>query len=282
MQRGEYLFHAAGCAICHTDTAHKGAPLAGGRALKTAFGTFYTPNITPDRETGIGSWSEADFDRALRHGRDDQNEYLYPAFPYPSYTHLTDADMHAIKTYLFSRQPVHQENKEHDLKWYVRYRPLIRFWQILFFKPGPFQPQPGKSTEWNRGAYLVTAVGHCGECHTPRNILGGLDQSKRFSGNPNGVDGADVPNITPDKKTGIGTWSEGDITEYLDTGMTPDGDFADDIMADVIDDSTSRLTADDRKAIAVYIMSVPPIETVKRERKKDRRHKKKIRKEAYE
>ena len=267
MQRGEYLFRAAGCAVCHTDTVHKGAPLAGGRALKTRFGTFYTPNITPDRETGIGGWSEAEFDRALRKGIDDEGEYLYPAFPYTSYTHLTDADMHAIKTYLFSRKPVHQENREHQLKWFVRYRPLIGLWQMLYFKPGPFQPQPDKSALWNRGAYLVTAVGHCGECHTPRNFLGGLEESKRFSGNSEGVDDADVPNITPDKKTGIGTWSEGDITTYLDTGMTPDGDFAGDIMADVIDDSTSHLTPGDRKAIAVYLMSLPPIETVKHEHK---------------
>jgi len=279
MQRGEYLFRAAGCAVCHTDTDHKGAPLAGGRALKTAFGTFYTPNITPDRETGIGDWSEAEFDRALRRGIDDEGEYLYPAFPYTSYTHLTDADVHAIRTYLYSRKPVHQENREHELKWYVRYRPLIRLWQALYLQPGPLPPRPDKSAEWNRGAYLVTAVGHCGECHTPRNFLGGLEESKRFSGNPDGVDGADVPNITPDKKSGIGAWNEGDITTYLDTGMTPDGDFAGDIMADVIDDSTSRLTRNDRKAIAVYLMSLPPIETVRREHEHNR---KKHRKEDYE
>jgi mono/diheme cytochrome c family protein len=278
-RRGEYLFRAAGCAVCHTDTEHKGAPLAGGRALKTPFGTFYTPNITPDRETGIGGWSEAEFDRALRQGIDDEGEYLYPAFPYPSYTRLTDADVHAIRTYLFSRKPVHQENKEHELKWYVRYRPLIGFWRMLYFKPGRFQPRPDKPAAWNRGAYLVTAVGHCGECHTPRNFLGGLEESKRFSGNPDGVDGADVPNITPDRKTGIGAWSAGDIVTYLDSGMTPDGDFAGDIMADVIDDGTSHLTPDDRGAIAAYLMSVPPIETVRHEHK---HHKKRNRKEDYE
>ncbi len=275
VQRGEYLFRAAGCAVCHTDTKNKGAPLAGGRALKTQFGTFYTPNITPDAETGIGGWSEAEFDRALRRGIDDEGEYLYPAFPYTSYTRLSDADVHAIRAYLYSRKPVHQENKEHELKWYVRYRPLIRLWQMLYFRPGRFQPRPDKPAEWNRGAYLVTAVGHCGECHTPRNFLGGLEESKRFSGNPDGADGADVPNITPDKKTGIGTWSAGDIATYLDTGMTPDGDFAGDIMADVIDDSTSHLTRDDRKAIAVYLMSLSPIETIKRTHGHEKRNSKK-------
>ncbi|MGE5241451.1 MAG: c-type cytochrome [Bacteroidota bacterium] len=277
---GEYIFRAAGCAVCHTDEKHHGAALAGGRALETPFGTFYTPNITPDKETGIGTWSEAELKRALREGVDDEGKNLYPAFPYTSYTHLTDADIHAIWTYLSSRKPVRQANKPHALKWYVRFRPLLGLWKALYLKTGPFQPQADQSAAWNRGAYLATAVSHCGECHTPRTPLGGMKRELNCAGNPDGVDGAVVPNITPDKPTGIGRWSRSDLADYLETGMTPDGDFAGDLMADVIDDSTSHLTPDDRKAIAAYILSLPP---VKNEMKREtHQHKKPRQKETYE
>lgn len=262
MRRGEYLFRAAGCANCHTDEKNKGAPLAGGRALKTPFGTFYSPNITPDPETGIGLWSEADFVRALREGIDDEGKHLYPAFPYTSYSLLTDTDLHAIRIYLFNQKPVRQANKPHELPWYLRFRASLRIWKMLFFNPGPFQPQPGQSAAWNRGAYLATAIAHCGECHTPRNFLGGFNELQRFGGNPDGIDGAKAPNITPDKKTGIGKWSQGDLADYLETGAMPDGDYAGDAMAEVIDNSLSQLTKDDRKAIAVYVMSLPAVQSV--------------------
>ena len=262
MRQGEYLFRAAGCANCHSDKKNKGAPLAGGRALETPFGTFYSPNITPDHDTGIGRWSEADFARALREGISPAGEHYYPAFPYNSYTQLTDADLHAIRIYLFNQQPVRQANKPHELPWYLRSRASLRIWNILFFNPGPFQPQHDKSAAWNRGAYLATAVAHCGECHTPRSFLGGFKESRRFAGNPDGVNGAKVPNITPDKKTGIGKWSQGDLVEYLKTGAMPDGDYAGDAMAEVIDNSLSHLTKDDRKAIAVYVMSLPAVQSV--------------------
>lgn len=267
MRQGEYLFRAAGCANCHTDAKNKGAPLAGGRTLKTPFGTFYSPNITPDPETGIGRWSEADFVRALRDGRNPEGGHYYPAFPYTSYTQLTDADLHAIKTYLFGQKPVRQANKPHELPWYLRSRASLRIWKMLFFNPGPFQPQPGQSATWNRGAYLVTAIAHCDECHTPRIFLGGFKKLQRFAGNHDGVDGTDVPNITPDKKTGIGKWSQSDLVEYLETGAMPDGDYAGDVMAEVIDNSLSHLTKNDRQAIAVYMMSLPSVESVAHERK---------------
>ncbi len=263
LQHGEYLLRAAGCANCHTDDKNKGAPLAGGQALRTPFGIFYTPNITPDPDTGIGRWTEADFMRALRDGISPEGGHYYPAFPYTSYTRLTDNDLRAIWKYLSSRQPVRQANKPHELPWYSRSRALLGAWKILYFKPGPFSPQTEKSPIWNRGAYLVKAVGHCGECHTPRNLLGGLKASQELAGNPHGVDDAEIPNITPDKKTGIGAWSENDIAYYLETGMAPDGDFAGDAMAEVIDNSTSYLTQDDRRAIAVYLKSLPAIETKK-------------------
>ena len=278
MRQGEYLFRAAGCANCHSDEKNKGAPLAGGRALETPFGTFYSPNITPDHDTGIGRWSEADFARALREGISPAGEHYYPAFPYNSYTQLTDADLHAIRIYLFHQKSVRQANKPHELPLYLRSRASLRIWNILFFNPGPFQPQHDKSAAWNRGAYLATAVAHCGECHTPRNFLGGLKESRRFAGNPNGVDGAKVPNITPDKKTGIGKWSQGDLVEYLETGAMPDGDYAGDAMAEVIDNCLSHLTKDDRKAIAVYVMSLPSVESEAHEHKP----KKKKTKNEYE
>ena len=272
MRQGEYLFRAAGCANCHTDEKNHGAPLAGGRAIETPFGIFYSPNITPDPETGIGRWTEADFARAMRQGIDDEGSHLYPAFPYTSYTKITDSDLHAIKIYLFSQTPVRQENKEHELPWYLRSRATLRIWKMLFFTPGRFQPQPDQSAAWNRGAYLATAVAHCGECHTPRNFLGGFRNSRLFAGNPLGADDADAPNISPDKNTGIGKWSQGDLVEYLETGAMPDGDYAGGAMADVIDNSLSHLTIDDRKAIAVYVMSLPAMEGVVHEHEHQHGH----------
>ncbi|MBI3779091.1 MAG: cytochrome c [Gammaproteobacteria bacterium] len=278
-QHGEYLFRAAGCATCHTDEKNHGVPLAGGRALKTSFGTFYTPNITPDPDTGIGRWSEADFIRALREGISPAGEHYYPAFPYTSYTRLTDTDQHAIWVYLSSRKPVQQANKPHELPWYLRSRASLGIWKKMFLSTGAFQSQPDRSAAWNRGAYLVNAVAHCCECHTPRNFLGGFKESRQFAGNSEGVEGTAVSNITPDKKTGIGKWSETDLVEYLETGATPDGDYAGDIMAEVIDNSLAQLTKEDRRAIAAYVMSLPPLENTihKRTNKKP-----KPKKEEYE
>ena len=267
-QQGQYLFRAAGCATCHTKDDKEALPLAGGRALKTDFGIFYSSNITPDSDTGIGRWSEADFQRALRSGIDPEGRHYYPAFPYTSYTQLTDADVHALWKYLSSQKPVRKANKPHELPWYLRSRAALGVWKTLFFRSGTFQLQPDKPVAWNRGAYLVKAVGHCGECHTPRNFLGGFKEEQLLAGNPHGVDETKIPNITPDRKTGIGKWSVNDIADYLETGMTPDGDFAGDLMADVIDNSTSRLTQGDRHAIALYLKSLPAVETVKHARKR--------------
>jgi mono/diheme cytochrome c family protein len=257
--QGEYLFRVAGCATCHTDEKNKGAPLAGGRALKTPFGTFYTPNITPDPDTGIGRWTDENFRRALREGKDPQGHDYYPAFPYTSYTQLTDADLLAIKHYLFSQKSVHQANRPHALTWYVRSRQTLKVWKALFFSPGTMAPQPEQPAAWNRGAYLVNAVAHCGECHTPRNPMGGFMKSMFLAGGLGGAEDATGPNITPDKTTGIGKWRESDLAEYLETGAMPDGDYAGDVMADMIDNSTKYLTPGDRKAIAVYVMSLPPV-----------------------
>jgi len=263
LQQGEYLVRIAGCISCHTDEKNHGSPLAGGRALRTPFGIFYTPNITPDPETGIGRWSEADFRRALHEGLSPSGLHYYPAFPYTAYTQLRAEDVNAMWRYLQSRKAVHQLNKPHELPWYLRVRAIIGAWKAMYFRPGYFTPQTDQSTEWNRGAYLVRAAAHCGECHTPRNWLGGLKASHELSGNPEGVDGAQVPNITVDEETGIGEWTKNDLVTYLENGMTPDGDFAGDAMAEVIDNSTSHMTATDRRAIAQYIWSRSTLVTVR-------------------
>jgi mono/diheme cytochrome c family protein len=256
--RGAYLANAADCEACHTDREHGGQPYAGGRALATPFGTFYSPNITPDPETGIGRWSDQQFLRALRDGVRPDGANYFPVFPYPSFTGITDEDALAIKAYLFSLPAVRQANRTHDVSFPVSWRFLQDGWKLLFFRPGPFQPAPERSEAYNRGAYLVTAVAHCGECHTPRNWFGATDPDRFLAGNPDGPDGKKVPNITPDRKTGIGNWSEDDIIGVLTDGHTPDFDKVGGAMAEVVK-STSRLTDDDRRAIALYLRSLPAI-----------------------
>ena len=257
--RGAYLFAVAGCAGCHTDAKHGGKPLAGGRALPTPFGTFYGPNITPDPEHGIGRWSDADFLRALRFGRAPDGSHYYPVFPYTSFTAMTDADILAIKAYIFSRPAVPRPDRAHDVALPLRWRFLLGFWKWLNFTPGPFRPDPSRSAEWNRGAYLTRAVGHCAECHTPRTWIGGFDRSLDMAGTEDGPEGQTVPNITPDPETGIGKWSLADITFALKTGLLPDGDDLGGLMAEVVDNGTARLREADLRAIAVYLKALVPI-----------------------
>ena len=256
------MYHAAGCFGCHTDRKHGGSALAGGRALQTPFGTFYSPNITPDPESGIGKWSEQDFIRAMRFGMGPNGKQLYPVFPYTSYTQLSDDDLHALWTYLRTRPAVKHLNQPHDLKWFVSFRAMVGIWKALYFTPGQYKPEAQKSASWNRGAYLVKAMAHCGECHTPRNILGTAKTDKRYAGMRNGPEDSVVSNITPDKKTGIGKWSTQELVAYLETGMRPDGDTAEGLMADVIDDSLQYLNKYDLAAVAEYIQSLPAVENV--------------------
>ena len=213
--RGAYLFAAADCGACHTDEKNKGAPLAGGAAITTPFGTFFGPNITRDPDHGIGKWSEADFRRALREGIGPHGGYLFPVFPYPSFTGMTDQDIGDLYAYIMSLPASATPSKPQQPKFPFGLRPLLGAWRMLFFREGPLQPVPGQSAEWNRGRYLVEAVAHCEECHTPRNFLGALDHSRAFAGNPKGPDGMKVPNITPDPETGIGKWSIADIEALL-------------------------------------------------------------------
>jgi len=261
VERGAYLAAAAGCGDCHTDRAHGGQPYAGGLPLATPFGTFYSPNITPDPETGIGRWTDAQFLRALREGVRPDGANYFPVFPYPSFTGITDDDALAIKAYLFSQPAVRQANRPHDVSFPVSWRFLQNAWKLLFFTPGPFHPAPDRSEAYNRGAYLVTALAHCGECHTPRNVFGAIKPS-RFLAGAVLPDGKKAPNITPDRKTGIGNWSGDDIVGVLTDGHTPDFNFVRNPMAEIVK-NTARLSEEDRRAIAVFLQSVPALASQK-------------------
>lgn len=248
VERGEYLVRAGGCISCHS--AGEGKPFAGGVALESPFGTFHAPNITPDPATGIGGWSDEDFVRAFRHGVSPDGDFYYPAFPYTFYTGISDTDLLAIKAYLDSLDPVEQPNRPHELVWYAGFRPGLRLWNALYLDT---DPAPG---DRDRGAYLVENLGHCAACHSPRDILGGIVEDRRFAGTSDGPDGEMVPNITP-HGDGIGDWSAGDIEFFLELGMTPDGDFVGGKMAAVVEDNTGQLSAEDRAAIARYLLELP-------------------------
>jgi mono/diheme cytochrome c family protein len=268
VQRGEYVFTAAGCTSCHTDEKNKGALLAGGVALKTPFGTFYGPNITPDPAHGIGRWSEADFVRAVREGKSPTGE-LFPVFPFTSFTKMSDGDVKDLWAYMKSVPPSATPSKPHDVAFPFNLRFGQMFWKLLFFTSGRFQADPAKSAEVNRGAYVVQALSHCGECHTPRNFLGGVDASRALAGTRKGPDGHSVPNITPDPETGLGKWSVGDIADVLKSGMTPDGDFVGGAMAEEVRNTTSKLTDADIHAVVAYLKSLPPIRNKVEDKKSD-------------
>lgn len=258
VERGEYLLHAGGCITCHTEDSDDAAPLAGGRAMESPFGTFYSPNITPDPDTGIGDWSDDEFVLAFWEGVNPDGEHYYPAFPYTSYTGVSREDLLAMKAYLFSLEPVQKEIPEHDLAWYMSSRLAAGSWKKVNFSAARFVPDAARDEQWNRGAYLVRHLGHCGECHTPRNDLGVMQLDRELGGSKLGDE--DVPNITPHRSDGIGRWSTSDIEYFLDIGMLPDGDFTGSSMGDVIEDNTSNLTREDRLAIAAYLKSLPPLE----------------------
>ncbi|AJJ64993.1 cytochrome c [Yersinia aldovae] len=253
--RGEYLTKAADCVACHT--TKEGKPFAGGLAFKTPMGTLYSPNITPDKETGIGSWSDEAFLRALHEGKGKNGENLYPAFPYTSYTLLTDNDVKAIKAYLFSLPAVHQPNRENDMPFPFNQRWGLWFWNLVNFEGERFQPDKSKDTQWNQGAYFVEALGHCGECHTPRNITMGMKDSKAYGGTE--IDGWTAFNITADPHAGIGSWSQQQIVQYLRTGHVDGKAQAAGPMAEVIENSTRHLTDSDLNAMAVYLRTLKPL-----------------------
>lgn len=251
-ERGEYLVSAGGCISCHT--AEQNKPFAGGVALESPFGTFYAPNITPDPGTGIGGWSEEAFVRAFRHGVSPDGDWYYPAFPYTFYTGISDTDLLAIKAYLDGLDPIEQPNRPHDLIWFAGFRPGMRLWNWLYLDPG--SGIAAANDEPARGAYLVENLGHCAACHSPRNLLGGIIESRRFTGTTGGPEGDLVPNITP-HADGIADWSENDLVFLLELGMTASGDFVGGSMAEVVEDNTGRLNVEDRAAIANYLLKLP-------------------------
>ena len=256
--RGQYVFTASGCAGCHTDTKNEGPFLAGGRALKTPFGIFYGPNITPNTTYGIGNWNEEDFIRALRHGVAPNGAHYFPVFPYTSFTKLTDQDMRDLMAYLFSVPPSAKPNIPHDIKFPFSIRASMVVWKFLFFETGPLRPNPARDDAWNRGAHLSEAMAHCAECHTPRNRFGAAIPERAYAGTREGPDGDLVPNITPDIETGIGQWSHQEIVDILQIGMLPDGDYAGGAMAEVTENML-KLKHEDLNAIASYLKSLPPV-----------------------
>lgn len=252
VQRGEYLTRAADCVSCHT--APDGKQFAGSRAFKLPFGTLYSPNITPDANTGIGQWSDDDFVRAMHEGIGKEGQRLYPAFPYPSYTLLSRDDVLAIKAYLFSLKPIANAPPANNLMFPYNMRSLMVLWDWLYNPDQRFEADVSRPPEWNRGAYLVEALGHCGECHTPRNFLYGLDTHKKFAGAVTA--GWRAYNITPDRKTGIGGWSDADLTRYLSTGAGPHGAAAGP-MGEAVDNSLRYLSRGDIIAMVAYLRTVP-------------------------
>ncbi|MGH6899671.1 MAG: cytochrome C [Geminicoccaceae bacterium] len=256
--QGEYVLRLGGCVSCHTDDRNGGAFLAGGRALVSPFGTFYASNITPDAETGIGGWSTGAFVRAMTEGIGPEGHPYFPAFPYTSYTNMTQRDLVDLKAYLDAVEAAVNAVPDHEVGFPFGFRPLLKGWQLLFFEDGTFAPDPNRSEVWNRGAYIVNGPGHCAECHTPRNALGARQSDRFLAGTPDGPDGKPVPNITP-HQDGIGDWSAGDLVFAFQTSILPDGDVFGGAMAEVVEDGLSHLSKADLEAIAAYLLTVEPL-----------------------
>ncbi len=265
LANGKVMFYAGGCASCHASVRQQEPTrLGGGLALGSPFGTFYAPNISPDRDAGIGRWNETDFVTALWKGTSPDGQHFYPAFPYTSYQRIALNDARDLFAYLHTLPAVTGKAPPHQVPFPFSWRRLLGGWKFLFLDGQPFRPDPSKSAQWNRGAYLVNGPGHCAECHSPRNVLGGIETGKRFAGGPDLEGKGWVPNIT---QKGLADYSEKDIAYLLETGQTPDGDSVGGAMTAVIR-NTSRLPATDREAMAVYLKSLPPVEGPPRPQKK--------------
>jgi len=272
LKNGEYMFYAGGCASCHAAPAPSGKcddpampnklSLAGGRCLKSPYGTFYAPNISPDQVDGIGGWSDIDFVNAMMRGVSPAGSHLYPAFPYLSYQKMTYPDVLDLKAYLGTLTPVKSNPPHNELKLPYRLRRGIGLWKWLFMDDQQFQPDPARSAELNRGAYLVEGPGHCGECHTPRDVFGGPIAGEQLAGGPAPEGKGTIPNLTPGSG-GLGSWSTSDIAYALKTGFTPDFDMLGGTMTKV-QENMAKLTDDDRKSIAEFLKSLPPIDSKRR------------------
>jgi len=261
LANGREMFYAGGCASCHAVPKQKDPTrLGGGLALNSPFGTFYVPNISSDPQDGIGAWTETQFVTAMTKGTSPTGEHLYPAFPYPSYQHMRLDDLRDLFAFLKTLPPVQGRVRDHALSFPFNIRRAVGLWKLLFLDGQPFTPDPAQSAQWNRGAYLVNGPGHCAECHSPRNFLGAVITRLRFTGGPSPDSNGGVPNITQYK---LKNWTVEDIAGTLTDGMTPDADLVGGSMIEVVA-NISKLTADDRKAIAIYIKSLPAVEELKR------------------
>jgi mono/diheme cytochrome c family protein len=255
IERGEYLARAADCVVCHT--ANDGVPFAGGRAFVLPFGTLYSTNITPDAETGIGKYTDANFLDAVHKGIAREQTKLYPAMPYTSYTYMSDEDALAIKAYLFSLKPLHSPAPQNTLIFPFNQRSLMGVWSMLFNPNVRFEPNDNRSDAWNRGAYLAEALGHCGECHTPRNLAFALNNRRKFAGTIQA--GWRAYNISADHASGVGGWSDADLVQYLSTGHSDGRGTTSGPMGQVVDESLSHLLPSDVNALVAYLRTVPGI-----------------------
>jgi mono/diheme cytochrome c family protein len=257
LANGQIIFNAGGCSSCHAvPNQPDRLRLGGGLAIPSPFGTFYAPNISPDPADGIGRWNEADFVNAVTRGISPEGTNYFPAFPYTSYAHVKVQDVRDLFAYLKTLAQVPGKVRDHDVPFPFNIRRNVGIWKLLFMDDKPFMADPAHSVSWNRGAYLVNGFGHCAECHSPRNFLGGIIAAQRFAGGPDPDGEGWVPNIT---RKGLGDWNDKDIAYFLETGQTPDGDSAGGSMVRVIR-NTSQLRAEDRAAIAEYIVSLPPVD----------------------
>ncbi|MEO1018890.1 MAG: cytochrome c, partial [Pseudomonadota bacterium] len=249
-KRGEYLVRAGDCMPCHTGT--KGDDFAGGLPLNTPFGQVFSRNITPDKDTGIGDWSLDDFKQTMWQGKSKDGAYLYPTMPFPFYTTVTDDDIEAIWAYLQTLEPINKANKPNGLMFPMSIRESMLGWRELFFTAGRFETDSAKSDAWNRGAYLVEGLGHCGACHTPRNLMGGRIESEKFAGAQ--VDDWWAPNISTNEGTGVGEWSKDELKTFLKTGVDKRKSTVFGPMAEVVHASLSHLTDDDLDDMATYLL----------------------------
>jgi mono/diheme cytochrome c family protein len=257
LANGKEMFYVGGCTSCHAVPGQEDkTKLGGGLGLHSPFGTFYVPNISPDPKDGIGSWTEQQFVTAMAKGTSPDGKHYFPAFPYPSYALMPVSDVRDLFAYLKTLPAVQGKVRDHDVPFPFNIRRNVGGWKLMFFKGEPFKPDPAQSAEWNRGAYLVNGPGHCVECHSPRNFMGGIKSGQRFAGGPNPEGKGWVPNIT---QKGLKDWSKGDIEFMLETGQLPDGDSVGQQMTAVVR-NTAELSAADRAAMATYLKSLPAVD----------------------
>jgi mono/diheme cytochrome c family protein len=256
LDNGKVMFFAGGCTACHaTPKQDDRMRLGGGMELKSPYGSFYTPNISPDPKDGIGAWSEANFVTAMMKGTSPDGRHYFPSFPYTSYQRMTLADLRDMFAFIKTLPPVQGRVRDHDIRFPFNIRLALGGWKYLFLDGRPFTPDPNRPSEWNRGAYLVNGPGHCAECHSPRNMLGGIIDARRFTGGPNPDGEGTIPDIT---QHALGEYTVKDIMRILETGETPEDTVGGSMVAVV--KNTSQLPPSDRGAMADYIKSLPPAE----------------------